>query len=114
MYEVVAEHHRPERAFLPDTLRCHRLNNIAYLFCKGVVAWIGLAVDQERPINIAALRKLITSERARYDNARILGIQVRQPMPKLQSLCLSQVTRFSQMSPLDAESLLQLFHPRRH
>src|SRR5438046_628937 len=71
MDEIVAENHCPERAFLSDAFCCHRPNDIANPLGKGIMAWIGLTVYKQRPVNVAAFRKLIPSERARNDNARM-------------------------------------------
>ena len=114
MHEVVAKDHCSKRAFLSYAFSGYWPNKLVYLFGQRVVPGIRLAVDEQGPVNVATVSELVASQGPGYDNARVLGIQMRQRLPQFSPLQSSQVARPSQMKPIYAESRFQLFQARDH
>jgi hypothetical protein len=71
MDQLVTEGHRPEDTLAPRLLHAQFGNDPANLSCQFEMFGIGRAIDQECPVDIAAVRKFIASERTEDHDAEI-------------------------------------------
>src|SRR5690349_21126987 len=67
-------------------------------------------VDQQRPIDVAARRKLLASQGARGDDAGLVGVKSAKSFAQLRLLREGPLTGCGEISPPDAELVFELFY----
>jgi hypothetical protein len=102
VYQPMAERHASERSLGPYFFVTAALDYLADFFRKIQVLRICIAIDQERPINVAALRKFIPRQRAKkimLTSAESLPIKASRSSFRLASARSLAAIRWDQLAP---------------